>query len=107
MNKKQLVDRVATATGHSSGQTRETLEAILNEIQQELVSGGKVSLTDFGVFSLDYSGSGDGHNPRTGESFHIYRAKPVFRAGKLLRESVSEAMALKNALSIEKARTPG
>jgi DNA-binding protein HU-beta len=106
MNKKQLIDRVSISTGHSKEDVREIFETIIHEIQQELVDCGKVSLTDFGVFSLDFSGSGEGLNPKTGERFHIYRAKPVFRVGKGLKESVSEAMAQKNALSIAKARTP-
>ena len=105
MNKKELVDRVAMVTAQSSGQVRETLDAILKEIQQELVSGGSVGLTGFGVFSLDYSGSGDARNPRTGQYLHIYRAKPVFRAGKVMKESVSKAMALKNSSSAGKADT--
>ena len=105
MNKRELVARVAMVTGESSGQVRETLEAILKEIQQELINGGNVGLTDFGVFALDYSGSGDGRNPSTGERFHVYRAKPVFRAGAALREAVSEAMAKKNTASVEATRT--
>lgn len=101
MNKKELVDRVSLETGLLRGQVGGTLETILDVITKELATDGKVNLPGFGVFALDYSGSGEGRNPRTGESFHIYRAKPIFRPGKPLKDAVAEAVSRRNVETVK------
>lgn len=64
---------------------------ILGAIGQRLARGHRVEIRGFGSFSLNYRPPRIGRNPKTGESVSVpAKWTPHFKAGKELREVVSE-----------------
>ena len=89
MNKSQLSDAVAKATGMSRKQAAMSVAAVTELITGELKRGGKVSLTGFGTFAVGARRARLGVNPLTGARINIPATKvPRFRAGKELRSMV-------------------
>ncbi|OYD08058.1 HU family DNA-binding protein [Paludifilum halophilum] len=90
MNKSQLVDRVAEATGKTKKESTELVEAVLNAISDALQKGEKVSLIGFGNFEVRERAARTGRNPQTGESIQIEASRvPAFKPGKQLKEAVN------------------
>lgn len=87
MNKKDLVDALATQTGNSKKDANEFLEAFLDTVKAELKGGGSISLVGFGTFKVNQRPARDARNPRTGETVKIpARQVPVFKVGKGLKD---------------------
>ena len=67
------------------------VDHILGAIRKTLVQGHRVEIRGFGSFSLNYRAPRIGRNPKTGESVSVpAKWTPHFKAGKELRELVSE-----------------
>ena len=67
------------------------LDAVLSVIQEALGKGDRVQLTGFGTFEVRERSARKGRNPQTGAEITIAaRQVPVFRAGKLLKDSVAK-----------------
>ncbi len=91
MGKAELVSYVAAETKLTKAAAQEALEAVLAGIGSSLKKGEEVRLIGFGSFAVQQSAARNGRNPRTGESIKIKASKrPVFRAGKELKESVNK-----------------
>lgn len=91
MGKVELVNYVATETKLTKADAQRALEAVLAGISSSLIKGEEVRLIGFGSFAVQQSAARDGRNPRTGETIKIKASKrPVFRAGKELKESVNK-----------------
>lgn len=89
MNKNELAEAVAQATGKSKKLAGTIISAALDEMARTLAAGGKVSLSGFGAFGVRERPAHEGRNPRTNEAIHIPAAKAlVFKAGKALRDAV-------------------
>ena len=92
MNKSDLVSRV---TARLDGDRRAAVAAVngvLEEIQQSLARGERVTLPGFGTFDRRERGPRTGRNPATGETIQIgATVAPVFRAGAGLRQVVTQA----------------
>jgi len=87
MNRKELVDAIASKTKKSRKESDAFLHAFLNSVKGELKKGGSVSLVGFGSFKVVHRPARDARNPRTGAKIKIpARKAPVFRAGKGLKE---------------------
>lgn len=87
MNRKDLVDALASKTGTSKKDAHDFLEAFLDTVKGELKSGGSVSLVGFGTFKVNDRPAREARNPRTGEKIHIpARQVPVFKVGKGLKD---------------------
>ncbi len=87
MTKKELVERIAKATGlnlkHSSG----ALDAVFDSIKVTLKMGKKITSPGFGSFFIANRKARKGRNPRTGELIKIAASKlPKFKAGKNLKD---------------------
>ncbi|HEY7583141.1 MAG TPA: HU family DNA-binding protein, partial [Acidimicrobiia bacterium] len=52
MNKAELIDAVANATGGNRSAASDAVDAVLSSIQKSLVSGDKVTLPGFGTFEV-------------------------------------------------------
>ncbi len=90
MNKAELVDAVAAATGESKAGAAASVDAVLSSITGALKSGDKVSLTGFGTFEVRNRAARTGRNPQTGETIQVRASKaPAFKAGKALKEAVN------------------
>ncbi len=89
MNKTQLIDVVATKTGLKKKEADAAVSATIEAIAEALKAGDKVQLIGFGTFEVKERGAREGRNPKTGEAMTIAASKrPVFSAGKALKDSV-------------------
>lgn len=89
LNKTEMVEAVASRTGLSKNKTKNVLDAILDEVTDQLRRGESVTLTGFGTFSVSHRSARKGRNPQTGEPMQIPAMDvPHFKAGKNLKEAV-------------------
>ena len=90
MNKQELVDAVAAATGESNAATGEAIDAFISAIAATVKKGGTVPLIGFGSFSTGARAARVGRNPATGAGIQIPAAKTVkFTAGKAFKDAVN------------------
>ena len=90
MNKKELIQEVATATGETIKATEKIINQTLTTIQSKLAAGEKVELKNFGLFGVKDVAERKGTNPRTGEEITIPAHKfPFFKASSILKKSVN------------------
>jgi DNA-binding protein HU-beta len=91
MNKTEFVNAVAEAGNISKKDAAAAVSAVLDVITAELKKGEKIQLTGFGSFEVKAREERECRNPRTGEIVTAPAAKrPVFVAGKALKDAVNE-----------------
>ena len=90
MNRAELVDSVAQATGQPKTEVTRTLSGLVHTVTAALAKGDKVTLVGFGTFERRNRKARTGRNPRTLAPLKIAAAKvPAFRAGKELKDIVN------------------
>lgn len=93
MNKKELVDFVASSSGITKTQAGSAVSAVLEAVKTTLKNGDKLALIGFGTFSVQHRPERTGVKPgsKTGEKM-TYPAKNVvkFKPGKDLETAVNE-----------------
>lgn len=90
MNKQELIERVADATGMTKRASGEAVDAVITAITRALRSGDKVALVGFGTFDIRKRQARKGRNPQTGKEIKIAARKvPVFKAGRPLKDAVA------------------
>lgn len=90
MNKTELIDAVAGATGETKTLVSDTVDAILDQITKALQRGDRVQLTGFGTFEVRRRKARQARNPQTGQPIHVpAQNTPAFKAGKTLKDSVN------------------
>ncbi|MDQ3878723.1 MAG: HU family DNA-binding protein [Actinomycetota bacterium] len=90
MNKKELIDSVASATGESKRTVSEVLDATINTVQKQVKKGDRVSLPGFGTFSRRARSARTARNPRTGEEIKVKATKvPAFKPGAGFKDFVA------------------
>jgi DNA-binding protein HU-beta len=90
MNKQELVDAVAAASGQSKIAAAQTLDALLKTVTAAVTKGEAVQLIRFGAFSTGARAARVGRNPATGAEMQIAAAKTVkFTAGKAFKDAVN------------------
>src|SRR5690606_9655971 len=90
MNKSELRERVAAATGKTKKEAGMVVDAVLETISEALKRGEKVSLVGFGNFEVRERSARTSRNPQTGETIHIEATRvPAFKPGKQLKEAVN------------------
>ena len=90
MNKTELVDAMATASGLTKKDAESALNAFTSVVGDEIAKGGKVSLVGFGTFEVTERAAREGRNPQTGDVVKIAACKaPKFKAGKGLKDMVN------------------
>ena len=104
MNKAELVNQIAKATGQTKMQVHNAVAAMLHSITQGLQKGDRVTLVGFGTFERRQRQARTGVNPQNPkQKLRIEAAKvPVFRAGQELKDVV-DGRAKLPALKVEKA----
>ena len=91
MNKAELINAVAASADVSKKDTEAAITAMLDTITDALKEGDKVQLVGFGSFEVKKRAARIGRNPRTKEEIEIpATVLPVFKAGKLLKDTVSK-----------------
>lgn len=89
MNKRELVDFIATNADLSKGDASKALDAALGGISKSLADGDDVRIAGFGSFMVKQSAAREGRNPKTGEAIQIRASKrAAFKAGKSLNDMV-------------------
>jgi DNA-binding protein HU-beta len=89
VTKQEFIDRVADQTNLSKRDATEAVEAVLGTIKSTLSSGGEISFTGFGKFTVADRGARQGVNPQTGERIQIAATRvPRFSAGSALKSAV-------------------
>ncbi len=90
MNKNELVDAVALASGLKKAEAEKTVDAVFDTITSALKQGDEVRVVGFGTFAVSARAASEGRNPRTGEQMPIAASKqPKFRAGKGLKAAIN------------------
>lgn len=79
MNKAELVNAVAKASGERAATVDQVLSAAFDVIAGAVSGGERVQLKGFGAFELAERASRIGRNPQTGEAVQI-PAKKVAKA---------------------------
>lgn len=91
MNRKELIESVAAKSGLTKKDCDAALEGLLSAVTEALQSGDSVKLTGFGSFEVKHRAARTGRNPQTRETVEIpAQAVPVFKAGKVLKDSVAQ-----------------
>ena len=89
MNKSELVEGMASASGISKAAAEKALNGMLDSITSALSKGDKVTLVGFGTFSVAKRAARTGRNPQTGKEIKIAARKVArFKAGSKLADAV-------------------
>jgi DNA-binding protein HU-beta len=90
MNRKELIDALATKTGNTKADADRNIAALIDIITATLKKGDNISLVGFGSFEVRKRAARTGRNPQTGAVLKIKAAKvPAFKAGATLKASVN------------------
>ncbi|WP_280101430.1 HU family DNA-binding protein [Paraburkholderia caledonica] len=90
MNKQELVDAVAAATGQSKAAAAAAIDALIETVMKAVTTGDAVQVVGFGSFSTGARAARVGRNPSTGAEIQIPAAKTVkFTAGKAFKDAVN------------------
>lgn len=89
MNKADLVSIIANEASISKTQATEALDSALSAIIGAMKKGEKVTLVNFGTFSVTKRAARKGRNPKTNEPIDIpEKMVPKFKPGKDFLNSV-------------------
>ena len=92
MNKQDLTAILAARAGIPKVKAASYINYLTEAIQDALVRGEKVTISDFGTFNVSHRKSFPGHNPKTKEPMTVRSVKiTVFRNGKGLKTALNEA----------------
>jgi|GEM_PF-128058 len=98
MKKSDFIAEVAKRTGVPRTKADEAVNAMIDVITDTLRSGDRLTLTGFGTFEVRERAARPGINIRTKEKITIAASKrPVFNAGAVLKNAVSNKTAEANA----------
>lgn len=90
MNKGDLINKVAEGANLTKTQATEAVNTVLNAVSNCLKDGDKLSVVDFGTFSVTNRPARSGRNPQTGATITIPAKNVIkFKPGKKLVESVN------------------
>jgi DNA-binding protein HU-beta len=90
VNKSELIDAVAEATGLKKTESATAIDAVFGALVDALAKGEEVRLAGFGTFLVGVRKATEGRNPQTGAKISIAEARvPKFRAAKALKEAVA------------------
>lgn len=90
MNKGELVEKIAEATGLTKKDGEAAVNAFIEAIQGALKSGDKVAIAGFGTFDVSKRKAREGRNPQTGETIKIAASNsPKFKPGKSFKDMLN------------------
>lgn len=95
VTKKEIAAAIATKTAMPITQVGEVVQLWMDRLIEELASGNRIELRDFGVFEVRQRSARTGRNPKTGEKVEVAaRAAVVFKAGKVMKGRVESTATL-------------
>ena len=90
MNKTELIEKIAAASGLSKADSKSALDATVQAIKEALIAGDKIALVGFGSFSGSERPAREGINPATEEKIQIAAKKVAkFKAGAELADALN------------------
>lgn len=90
MNKQDLINSVAKATGLSKAASAKTVDAFCDSIKKALKKGDEVRLIGFGTFKRRHVPAKTVRNPRDGSPVKVPASNRVkFSAGKDLKAAAN------------------
>ena len=90
MNKADLTKALAERADIPKVHAARYINILTKTISEALVDGEKVTISDFGTFTVSKRRPFQGHNPKNKQVIQVpERHIPVFRAGKFLKESLN------------------
>ena len=90
MNRKELIEALATKTGSTKADADRNIAALIEIITATLKKGDNIALVGFGSFEVRKRAARTGRNPQTGAVLKIKAAKvPAFKAGATLKAAVN------------------
>jgi nucleoid DNA-binding protein len=104
LTKRELVVTIANETGLVQHQVFDVVQKTLDHITDALAKGDTVELRNFGILEVRLTKPRVGRNPnQPGSSFVIpARATVKFKAGKIMRQKVSQLSAVLKRQAAEK-----
>lgn len=98
MNKTELTAKLAELMDGDKKAATIAVEGFIDIVQREVKSGGKVSISGFGVFEKRERAARTARNPRTGEAVKVKKTTvPSFRPGTMFRDIVAGRFKLPKA----------
>ena len=90
MNRKELIDALATKTGSTKADAERNITALIEVITDTLKNGESISLVGFGSFEVRTRAARTGRNPKTGAELKINASNvPAFKPGATLKAAVN------------------
>ena len=90
MNKSELVEAVVNKTNLSKSDAESAVNAFLDVVKEEVISGGKVQLVGFGTFESSERSARTARNPKTGATVEVPASRvPKFKAGRTFKDAVN------------------
>lgn len=90
MTKAEFINKVAETTEVSKKDTAAIVDTTLNQIQEAIKSGDKISFVGFGTFEPKLNKARTGINPATKEKIQIAESKSVkFKVGKTFKDELN------------------
>jgi len=90
MNKAELIEGMAGASGLSKADAKRALDAFCETTTKALKKGDRISLVGFGSFSVSKRAARKGRNPQTGKEIQIAAKNVIrFKAGADLSKKVN------------------
>ena len=89
LNKSQLIAAVAEKSGLTRKDAEKAMGAFVEVVTEALKANDKVQVMGFGTFEVRERAEHQGINPATMQTITVAASrKPVFRAGKALKDSI-------------------
>jgi len=90
MNRKELIDAIASKTGSTKSEAERNIAAFIEVVTKTLASGDDITLVGFGTFEVRERAARTGRNPATGAELKIAASKQAaFKPGATLKASVN------------------
>jgi nucleoid DNA-binding protein len=91
VTKKELIDRIADATGEKRVVVKKIVQTFLNNITAELGKNNRLEFRDFGVFEVKHRRARKAQNPKTLEPVHVPPKRTVkFKVGRVMKQTLAQ-----------------
>jgi nucleoid DNA-binding protein len=88
MNKNDIIGKVSDVTCAKT-EAKDAVETFIKSVKDALISGDKVTISDFGSFYVKFRKARKGRNPKTGEIIDIAPQKVIkFKPSPNLNEEL-------------------
>ena len=91
ITKKELIDRIADATGQKRVVVKKVIQAFLDNVIVELGRNNRLEFRDFGVFEVKQRRARKAQNPKTLEPVQVPPKRTVkFKVGRLMKQTLGD-----------------